>query len=234
MIMICLKSLERERTKEGGTSMYKKLGIVLLACSMLLIPGCTPDEVNLQPSEEVIALKQENETLKQTITTLEEQIEELKEENEALKGSKEEDSTEEVAKESYTLYTRDVNSWEITTLGEVQVDEALSLQDKLQTVADKLSKECFEGLEIDVEEIKQIGNSDVAIINLKDKGQNESPNWMVNFFQGSTGAGITATSLEESLLQRESAYPWVDGIEIQYNSEPLVTDHIEFSNIIYR
>lgn len=219
--------------------MYKKIGIALLACSLLLVPGCASLEDNKpQPNEEVLALQKENETLKQTITTLEEQLEELKEENEALKEvqtpSEDENVAQEVVEESYTLYTRDVNSWEITPLGEVQVDGNLSLQDKVQAVANELSKECFEGLEIEVEEIKQIGENEVAMINLKDEGQNQSPNWMVNFFQGSTGAGITATSLEESLLQRASTYPWVDGIEIQYNGQPLVADHIEFSNVIYR
>ena len=219
--------------------MYKKIGIILLACGLLIVPGCaSSQDQTTQPSEEVIALQKENETLKQTITTLEEQVEVLKEENEALKEvqtpSEEEQVVQEAAKENYTIYTRDVNSWEITTLGEVQVDETLSLQEKVQVVADELSKECFDGLAIEVEEIKQIGDHEVAIINLKDDEQNRDASWMVKFFQGSTGAGITATSLEESLLQRESQYPWVDGIEVLYNGQPLISDHIEFSNVIYR
>lgn len=209
--------------------MYKKLGIALLVCSMLLIPGCTQNEVTNQENEVIIALQKENEELKQTIDTLKKEITTIEEENKILKQT-----VEEASKEAYTIYTRDVNSWEIIALSEVKIDKDQSLQDKIQTVANNLSKECFEGLEIKVEEIKDIGDKQIAIINLIDDSERENANWMMNFFQGSTGAGITATSLEESLLQRDSQYAWVDGIEIFYNGEVLSGNHIEFNGIIYR
>lgn len=213
--------------------MYKKLGIALLVCSMLLIPGCTQNEVNNQESQAMIALQKENEELKQTIDTLEKEITTIKEENENLKQTAEE-ASKEASKEAYTIYTRDVNSWEIVEISQVKVDKEQPLQDKIQTLADNLSKECFEGLEIKVEEIKEIGDKQIAIINLLDDSKKQNPNWMMNFFQGSTGAGITATSLEETLLQRDSQYTWVDGIEIFYNDEVLSDNHIEFNGIIYR
>lgn len=227
--MLCLNELGIERIRQGGKNMNKKLGMALLACSILLIPGCAPNEGNSQETEQIKVLQEENSELKKTVDTLEQELAKLKEENESLKEIEAEKS-----KEIYTLYSRDVNSWEIIEVGEVKLDEGTPLQDKVQAVANELSKVCFEGLEIEVEEIKKIGNNDIAIINLKDKGQEQNPNWMVNFFQGSTGAGITATSLEESLLQRKSSYSWIDGIEIHYNGEALMTDHIEFGKIVYR
>lgn len=209
--------------------MYKKLGLILLALSMLLMPGCTKDEGSTLPKEEVINLQKENEELKETINKLEEEILTIKEENETLKKTSEEASMEE-----YTLYTRDVNSWEIIETGKVKVDQTIDLKEKVQTVADELSKESFKGLAIEVKEIKNIGNDKIAMINLKDEGVEKEPNWTTNFFQGSTGADITKTTIEETFLQRNTSYPWIDGIEVHYNDEPLTSDHIDFSKIIYK
>lgn len=209
--------------------MHKKLGVVLLAVSMLLIPGCTKNQDLPQSDGTVISLKKENEELKKTISNLEQELQTIKEENEAFKQTIEEASMKE-----YALYTRDVDTWEITELSKIKVKQDLSLQEKLQAIADALSKECFEGLTIEVKEIKSIGNNEIAIIDLKDEGTDKEPSWMVNFFQGSTGAGITKTAIEESFLQRNTDDKWVDGIEIYYNGKVLSSDHIEFNGIIYR
>lgn len=209
--------------------MYKKLGLILLATSMLLMPGCTKNEGTTLSNQEIVSLQKENEELKQTISKLEEEVLMVKEENETLKNSGTEVNTEE-----YTLYTRDVNSWEIIESSKIKIDETMDLKEKLQAVADELSKVSFKGLAIEVEEIKSIGNNEIAIINLMDDGLDKEPNWNINFFQGSTGAGITKTAIEESFLQRNIASEWIDGIEVHYNNEPLVNDHIEFSEIIYR
>lgn len=207
--------------------MKKIMGTILLAAGMLLIPGCTQEDQIEPLNEQINTLQIENKTLTTQIEDLTTQIDTLNKEKQAL-----EDEIKNLSQEEYSIYSRDVNSWEIIEVSKVTIDKDESLQEKLQDLADELSKTCFEGLEISVEEIKTIGKDEIAIINLKDNG--EEINWMNKYFQGSTGAGVTKTALEETLLQRNISYPWVDGIEIVYNGEMLSIDHIELGDIIYR
>lgn len=207
--------------------MKKKIGIILLAIGIIWLPGCTQTDEIKPANKQMMSLQKENETLTTQIDNLTSQIDTLTKENEMLKLE-----IQKLSEEEYTLYSRDVDSWEVIEIGKVAISKDKTLQDKLQIIADELSKNCFDGLDIKVEEIKTIGNDEVALINLKDTS--EELNWMDKYFQGSTGAGITTTALEESLLQKTTGYPWVDGIEIVYNGVALSSDHMELGNIIYR
>lgn len=207
--------------------MKKIIGTILLVAGMILVPGCTQTDQIEPLNEQISTLQKENETLTTQIEDLTTQIDTLSKEKQAL-----EEEIKKLSEEEYTIYSRDVDSWEIIEVGKVGIDKDKTLQEKLQNIADELSKTCFEGLEISVEGIKTIGKDEIATINLKDKDENL--NWMNKYFQGSAGAGVTKTALEETLLQRNINYPWIDGIEIIYNGEMLSIDHIELGDIIYR
>lgn len=207
--------------------MKKIIGSILLVVGMVFMPGCDQTDELAPLNEQINQLQTENTTLNNQIKDLTEQIDTLNEEKERL-----EDEIKKLAQEEYTIYSRDVNTWEIIEIGRVTLDKDETIKEKLQTLADKLSELCFEGLEISVEEIKTIGKDEIAIINLKDEGNNLS--WMSSYFQGSTGGGVTKTALEETFLQRNTSYPWVDGIEIIYNNEAISIDHIELGEVIYR
>ena len=208
--------------------MKKKIAVILLALSTIGLSGCTQQLDQVNPLEEqVTTLQKENENLAKQVESLTKQIDELMEQNTKLQ-----EEIQVLDEEQYTLYTRDVDSWEIVELETISLSKDETIKEKLQQIANEISKTCFENLEIKVEEIKTIGNKEIATINLKDN--EEELNWMSNYFQGSTGAGVTLTILEESLLQRKSNYPWIDGIELVYNGETLSSTHIELGNILYR
>ena len=207
--------------------MKKIIGTILLVMGMILLPGCTETDQIEPLNEQISTLQKENETLTSKIDNLTNQIDTLNKEKQVL-----EEEIKKLSEEEYTIYSRDVDSWEVVEVSKLAIDKNKTLQEKLQIIADELSKTCFEGLEIQVEGIKTIGKDEIASINLKDK--DEKLSWMSKYFQGSAGAGVTRTALEETLLQREISYPWIDGVEILYNGEMLSTDHIEFGDIIYR
>ncbi|MEG0386955.1 hypothetical protein [Niameybacter sp.] len=210
--------------------MNKKIGIILLSIGIMALSGCISTQPVQSPQDtdkQIIVLQEEKQQLEAEIDKLNKQVNQLIEENKNLKAE-----MQKLSEEDYILYTRDVDSWEIIELGNVVIEKDMSLQEKIQQIADEISRLAFEGLKIQVEEIKTIGNKKIALINLKDIG--ETSEWMNQYFQGSTGAGITMTILEESLLQRNSPYSWIDGIEIVYNGEILSSSHIELGNILYR
>ena len=86
--------------------------------------------------------------------------------------------------------------------------------------------------QIDLVEIKEIGNKKVAIINLK---ENDDELWITTYFQGSSGGNITSTQLIETFLQRDYWGKWIDGVEFLYENSKIDFDHVEdLHDISYR
>ncbi len=219
-----------------------------------------PEE--FETKQELITLKEQNKQLEDQIVLLEEEIvllegevEKLTNENKTLilengglensgsendgleNGGLENSGSENggLRKEIYKMYTLDDNTWEVVQKGELAIDASLSLKEKIQALADNLSKNLFNALPIQVKEITEVNGKKIAIINLKEDTKGTSDmTWIGDYFQGSAGAEMTETSLEETLLQRGNTAEWIDGITILYNDEDLILDHIELGRVIYR
>lgn len=204
--------------------------LLAIGLTLFALTGCA-NTANQQIdglNAKLIQLEEENKKLQASVEGLEEQINTLTSENNSLLLE-----MESLIKKEYTIYTRDVDSWEIVEIEKVKIDKNLSLLDRLKELAKSLSDSQFNGFSIEVQEIKEINGEQIAVINLKDKdGAKET--WETNYFQGSTGGQITSTAIEETFLQRDIEEKWVDGIQVLYNGKKHMTDHMTLGNIIYR
>lgn len=174
-------------------------------------------------------------------------------EEKAVQDNKIEDSTEVieneskapvVASEEFTLYSKDVNTDEEVVLGTLAIDETKTVDEKLDMLAQQLSKDAFNVLPIKLVEITEVDGKKIAVFNLEEQGKNatesdyskyEGTSWFNNHFQGSTGGNITKYTLNKTLLQADYTGEWVDGVKFLYKGEPIVFEHVEsLGNINYR
>lgn len=110
-----------------------------------------------------------------------------------------------------------------------------SLEEQLNSIAYKLSQYCFEGLPIDLIEIKEVENKKVAVVNLKEFGKDEDKLWTTSYFQGSSGGSITSTQLIETFLQRDYWGKWINGVEFLYENNKIDFEHTpNLNDINYR
>lgn len=132
-----------------------------------------------------------------------------------------------------SIYTIDENSLEPNQSGTIEVDENLSLDDKLKQLSSALSEKKFDNLSIEVKSIDTINGKKVATINLTDAN---NKTWSQKF-QGSTGGSVTSNTLIENFLQsnNKSRGEWIDGVKFLYNNEKIEYEHVaDLSNIQYR
>jgi len=138
-----------------------------------------------------------------------------------------------VNKIKLSIYTIDENSLEPNQSSTIEVNESLSLKDKLKELSKAVSEKKFNNLSIEVKSIDTVKGKKVATINLTDSGTNK---WVTKF-QGSTGGAVTANTLIESFLQsnNKSRGEWIDGVKFLYNNETIEYDHVaDLSTIQYR
>ncbi|MGL4799373.1 MAG: hypothetical protein ACRCWY_08245 [Cellulosilyticaceae bacterium] len=205
-------------------------GLALALLSFTALTGCANQDANQIDTlnEKLVQLETTNKELQTSIQELEKEVDALTTENNSLLLE-----IESITKVEYTLYTRDVDSWEIIETEKVKVDKNVSIEEKLQTLANALSKTEFDGLEIEVQDIKKINGDEIAMINLKDAGEGDNT-WERKYFQGSAGGEITNTAIQETFLQKEMKEDWIDGIKILYNGEEMMSSHMTLGPIIYR
>lgn len=156
----------------------------------------------------------------------------------------EENEDIEVQNEELTLYSKDVNTDEEVVLGSIIIDETKTVDEKIDTLAQELSKIAFNELPIELVEIAEVDGKKVAVFNLNEEGNNstesdyskyEGISWFNNHFQGSTGGNITIYTLNKTLLQGDHTGEWIDGVKFLYKGEPIVFEHVEaLGNITYR
>ena len=143
----------------------------------------------------------------------------------------------------YKLYSTDVNTGrQLST--DITIANSLSLNEKLNTITSKLSQVYFKNLPIKVLKIEEINGKKIATIDLEESDANKKksdmadysePNWAAGFLQGSTGAGITSSSIINSFLQKNMKGEWIDGIKVLYNNKPCEFEHAPALNdTIYR
>jgi len=138
-----------------------------------------------------------------------------------------------VNKIKLSIYSVDENSLEPNESSTIEVNESLSLEDKLKELAKTVSEKKFDKLPIEVKSIDTVNGKKVATINLADSGTNK---WVTKF-QGSTGGSVTANTLIENFLQsnNKSKGEWIDGVKFLYNNETIEYDHVsDLSTIKYR
>ncbi len=145
-------------------------------------------------------------------------------------------SLEVTEKQEFDLFTGNVDSYEKEKSETIKVEKETTLEEKLQSIADHLSKKEFENLPIVIEKIEEWEGKQIAIINLRDDpSQKEGLNWMSFLNGGSTGGTITRVTLEESFLQREYKEAWIDGIKLVYEGEAIPElDHFPGTMIMER
>ena len=142
-------------------------------------------------------------------------------------------ATETDKKIKFSIYAIDENSLEPNEVSSISLDSGLSFNDKLNKLADAISKTNFDGLKLEVKSIDTIDGKKVATINLADSGDKT---WIPKF-QGSTGGQVTTNTLIENFLQsnNKSNGEWIDGVKFLYNNESIEYDHVsELSQIHYK
>lgn len=129
-----------------------------------------------------------------------------------------------VNKIKLSIYTIDENSLEPNESSTIDVNENLSLEDKLKALSKELSEKKFDKLIIQLKSIDTVKGKKVATINLSDSGTKK---W-VQKFQGSTGGSVTANTLIENFLQssNKAKGEWIDGVKFLYNNEAIEYQHV--------
>lgn len=189
----------------------KKFSFILsiLCITMFLITGCSSLEKDI-----------DNE------------VPNITETNDDKKEVESEDEASNLDFIDFNLVSKDANTNETIVLGKVSVDEKYSIEEKLRSVINEISKLQFENAPIELIKIE----NNIAYIDIRE-GENQNY-WSEKFFQGSTGASISSYVLVENLLQRDYKGDWIDGIYISYEGKTDVEfDHLDmyfFGNIIKR
>jgi len=117
--------------------------------------------------------------------------------------------------------------------GYILVDKNLSIKEKMQLIANNVSRSYF-GLPIEVEKIENRNGKKIAIINLVEYTEDENDEWSRKF-QGTLGEMLSMSTLERNFIQAQYLGEWVDGIEIQQNHGIRKSGHLgDFNWIVYR
>lgn len=233
----------------------KKIARLFLTSTLvltLMATGCS-SKTNPQMDAlqgQISQLQKENEKLLTQVQDLQKQIGVLNkkeadeiDEQEQPKDSKDskdqkEDEKAPVTGETveYSVYAADVETLEKEEISTTKVNEEQDLLGTLNALADTLSETNFDGLPIEVTEIKDVNGKKIAIVDLRED-ESKEVGWMSAYFQGSTGGLMTANSLTETFLQRELSkdIPWIDGIQILYEGQVTETEHMpSLGTIVYR
>lgn len=162
----------------------------------------------------------------------------------------------------FTVYGADPYTITATTDFGVAIPEEPDLRQRLQILANVLSRRRFGNLPMEVIGIEERGGKTIALVNLKETDWNrdilaeqkrmwnqsrrgaadslyrriQKPTWRTLYFQGSCGGGCTTIMLVQTFLQRDYGGIWIDGVEFHYEGEPIsdAWDHISLSGIKYR
>lgn len=225
--------------------MHKKIiyliGGCMVASSMLAGCGATSGTDIAGLETQVKAIKDSNDALEKRLATLESEIVQLKSED---KKDNKGDSEGALEEKMHVIYTANIDTYEKEADMETYIPESLTLDEKLNVLVKTLSEVEFGGLPIEVMSIESKDGKRVATINLKESKENESitnpsdfkgDTWVGRYFQGSAGGSITATTLKETLLQKEYKGEWIDGVKFLYNGAPIDFEHVgNLSEVIYR
>lgn len=175
--------------------MKLKLGILITMLSLMLV-GCSNEDTK-KPEENI-----------SNGSNVEENTG-----SEDKEGNKEDEKQEgaEVDKEKtvdFKVYTLDVNDTDkVLEFSKVELKENTTVEEKLKELCSALEKDYFKDKNAKIE-FKSIDEKNIATINLVNKDA-----WSQHF-QGSTGGMISQATIVETLLQKDYAGKWIDGLNV--------------------
>jgi hypothetical protein len=163
---------------------------------------------------------------------------------------------------SFTVYGADPHTWSATDDFAIAIPEELPLAERLQVLADALSRRRFGKLPIEIIGVEERDGKTIVLVNLLESDWNrdlfaeerrlwsegkreeakslrrksQKPTWRMLYFQGSTGGACTTIMLVDTFLQRGYDGTWLDGVEFHYEGEPISDewDHIHLTGTKYR
>lgn len=133
------------------------------------------------------------------------------------------------------IYTANILTYKDEIKYYMAIPKELSLEEKLSTIANKLSQYCFNGLPIEVLEIEKVEGKKIAIIDLKELSFNQGideytkfigSTWKTYYFQGTTGGAITSKQLVDTFLQKGYQGEWIEGVQFLYEGEIIDYEHV--------
>ncbi|CCQ95936.1 hypothetical protein CULT_330021 [[Clostridium] ultunense Esp] len=142
------------------------------------------------------------------------------------------------------IFTANINTYKKEIKYYVTIPKILPMEEQLHLLVNKLSQYCFNGLPIEIVDIKDIEGKKIAIINLKEYSINQGiedlekligSSWKAYYFQGTAGGIITSYQLIDTLLQKDYDGEWIDGVQFLYEGKDIVFEHVlGLSDIHYR
>lgn len=207
--------------------MNRKIAGMLLAMLISIVFTCgfySTGNAALKNDPEIEELKQEYEKLEASVANLQKEVENLEErfhEEMAVIASLKAGEGEvlPIYRANVDDYSREIGMY-------ISMPPEKSLREKLDIMAQKVSLFYFEGLPIEVAEIKtEDDGRKIAVIDLKESRENQSASepskykgasWAVGYFQGSTGGIETSVCLTETFLQKDYKGEWIDGASFTY------------------
>lgn len=199
---------------------------------LLFFTGCsnTLKNENANLTREVDSLKTKNQDLEKKVNELTEKVKKYEEKS--------------ITEEIYPIYTANIDTYKIEIQSYVHIKKDQVLINKITALSKTLSENSFNNLPIEVLNIEEKNGKSIAVINLKESKENQGVNdysklkgysWATKYFQGSTGGTITSKSLIETILQKEYAGEWIDGVKFLYNNKDIDFEHVpDLANINYR
>ncbi|MCK8817264.1 hypothetical protein MWH28_07805 [Natroniella sulfidigena] len=157
--------------------------------------------------------------------------------------------TEEVEGTLFPIYGPDENLDETEVNFYIQLADDLEQFEKLQVIANRLSRFRFDFLPIKVLEIEEENGREIAVINLEEHQWNrngdETPEfrgnagvtWYLDHFQGAATGYFTSETLISSFLQPEYDGDWIDGVRFLYQGQPIREqdwDAVDLEGVFYR
>ena len=106
----------------------------------------------------------------------------------------------------------------------VKIPNDVPLKERLQTLADRISRFKFSRLPVNVMKIDDTNGKKVAIIDLRESDPKSSKTWRSDYFQGSVGGKATTVTLLNTFQQNDSKDSWIDEVRFYYNGQPLSSD----------
>lgn len=218
----------------------KVLLLIFILLIFLVSVGCSNTNIAWTEEKDVLEaeikqLKEENFKLEQDKEHLNFQIKHFSELNMSINEIVQEQvyilGLSEKERMGYTIlpiYNANINTLEREISYYIYLPTQSTLEEKINVLAEKLSKYSFKNLPIEVIGIETIDTKRVAVINLQDHAPElNTYSWINNYFQGTSGGSMTSRRLVETFLQREYKGQWVDGVKILYNNTTQESDHIE-------
>lgn len=194
------------------------------------------DRISLLEAE-LKNLKEENYHWSKTISNFEYEMSLVKnlvqEQVEIINYKEEKDFTDENL--ILPIYTANILTYKDEIKYYMAIPKELSLEEKLSTIANKLSQYCFNGLPIEVLEIKKVEGKKIAIIDLKELSFNQGiddytkfigSTWKTYYLQGTTGGAITSKQLVDTFLQKGYQGEWIEGVQFLYEGEIIDYEHV--------